>query len=559
MDDSSGWSVRMVFSPDSQNLALSWTWQAGCMVGNDQWVHVYSARGGGAVGDFTVFNSSVWGMTGSWSPTGKYLAVHADDDYTSGITVWNVEMGAVSDAQVADLQSGTAVAWLPDGTRFAVLNGQTIDIWDAATATRLTGYALPMDYANRLKISRDGTLAAIGSYRDPHVLVLNIVRGEIVAQWEQAGELVGFGTDNNTVIAGLGMQNSLAVWQPDAPAQPIAHLQGATGINSLAWSPDGAQILSTVGAHYGHRDGLVNWDVPTLTANFAASGTAYVDWVSGDADNVHVDWSSDGRLAAISTVPEYDATPQLTVIDVPNRAVLYTIKNITPLQAEFSPDGSRIAVRDTRNRIMIYAAANGERIGGVDAVQQPIDMTWSPDGTQIAVASVDYDDVWLNYDDTGKVHVFDAASGGVLYELGGITGPALSVAWSPDGARIAASNNTDVAIWNTGAAKSEPDLWLYSLIEREEFSRLGFTDIAFSPDGMMIAGAYGMPITRWYCNGCGYGDRGQVMVWNSYTAERMYRFDGHADEVQTVAFSPDGTRLASGSLDGTILLWDVTR
>jgi len=33
---------------------------------------------------------------------------------------------------------------------------------------------------------------------------------------------------------------------------------------------------------------------------------------------------------------------------------------------------------------------------------------------------------------------------------------------------------------------------------------------------------------------------------------------GHTDNVYAVAFSSDGTRLASGSLDGTVRLWDMT-
>ena len=33
---------------------------------------------------------------------------------------------------------------------------------------------------------------------------------------------------------------------------------------------------------------------------------------------------------------------------------------------------------------------------------------------------------------------------------------------------------------------------------------------------------------------------------------------GHADVVWSVSFSPDGTLLASGSLDGTLKLWDMS-
>ncbi len=48
-----------------------------------------------------------------------------------------------------------------------------------------------------------------------------------------------------------------------------------------------------------------------------------------------------------------------------------------------------------------------------------------------------------------------------------------------------------------------------------------------------------------------------IMVWEVATGENIATFWGHPTDVQDLAFSPDGTLLASGSYDGTILLWDM--
>ena len=49
-----------------------------------------------------------------------------------------------------------------------------------------------------------------------------------------------------------------------------------------------------------------------------------------------------------------------------------------------------------------------------------------------------------------------------------------------------------------------------------------------------------------------------IRLWNVATGENIHTFWGHTTDVQSLAFSPDSTLLASGSVDGTILLWDVT-
>jgi WD40 repeat protein len=69
------------------------------------------------------------------------------------------------------------------------------------------------------------------------------------------------------------------------------------------------------------------------------------------------------------------------------------------------------------------------------------------------------------------------------------------------------------------------------------------TSVAYSPNGKYIASG---------------SDDGTVRVWDATTATLRHTLTGHDSRVTSVSFSPDGKYIASGSYDWTVRVWDAT-
>src|SRR6266702_70970 len=149
-----------------------------------------------------------------------------------------------------------------------------------------------------------------------------------------------------------------------------------------------------------------------------------------------------------------------------------------------------------------------------------LNVAWSPDGRMVASGGRD-----------SSVQVWNTQTGKRLLVYQGHTDVITSVSWSPDCSRIASAGyDTTIQVW---AASSGKRLLLYQ----------GHTDavygVAWSPDGSRIASS---------------GDDGTVQVWDGVTGSHVFTLLTEADGV---AWSPDGTQLASSGLDGMVKVWQV--
>ena len=158
-------------------------------------------------------------------------------------------------------------------------------------------------------------------------------------------------------------------------------------------------------------------------------------------------------------------------------------------------------------------------------------MAFSTDGQRLASAYGD-----------GTVKVWDAATGEETRTLKGHSGRVIDVAFSRDGQRLASAGLEDgtVRVWEATTGHEIRTLETIA------------TAVDFSPDGQRLASA---------------GLDGTVRVWDCATGQEALALKGTssvfkgnfsvANAVPSVAFSPDGQRLASASADGTVKLWDV--
>ena len=463
----------------------------------------------------------------AYSPDGERIAAAGSD---GTVRVWDLRTGALAHWPGAHAPAPFGVRkvrFSPDGKRLASTgaNGR-VNLWDATSGRVVVPLRGHGDLVIGVAFSPDGTHLATGSF-DRTVRVWDVATGQpagagVLRGHDGAIWGVAFSPDGRW-LASSSADPSVKLWDWNSGEELRTLRCHGGAVHDVAFSPDGTRLATA-----GHDLTVKLWDLAELPEARILSG--HTGPVNGVA------FHPAGRVLATAG---QDRTVKLWDVPSGQARTLAGGHDAAVLCVAFSPGGETLASGDKHGVVRLWETTPG-RMGRAlpdDHGGEVAALAFRPDGAYLAAAGKD-----------GGVRVWEVKTWRKVRTDTDHRRAVTSVAYSPDGAYLASGSEDRKVIVRDATGR---------VASSDEGHTCFVHSLAYSPDGRYFSAATA-PGPRDPAEALlvSVGGDGTLVIWDKAT-DRKLPIQAHAADIWSVAFSPDGARLASASIDRTVKVWDV--
>jgi WD40 repeat protein/serine/threonine protein kinase len=525
----------VAFSPDGRQLVTGST---------DQTARIWDAASGKEIRILVGHLDEVYSV--AYSKDGRRILTGSRDRTAR---IWD----ATSGEQIVELQGHnrgvTRASFSPDDKRIvtASLDG-TVRVWDSATGTNLLTSTESTPDIWFAVFSPDGHRILAGGKSDA-VRILDASSAKDLTPLKSLGNpyCIAFSHDGKRMLIGNHGHKPAVLFDAESGNELFAFKGHSGEINAMAFSPDGALIITASDDHT-----VKIWDASHGTETPTLHGHTSWIWslvlspdgkrvLTGSFDHTAKLWDAITGRELVTLPPRdigrilgvaYSADGRLVAIHSDHTACVYETENWKELVSRRQTNGVGWLAFAPNGQLMVCAWRELRAWDPVTGRDLGVVFKGTPD----PMGAISPDQRLLVTVDPHRTRtkVWEVSSGKELLTLTGAQpGPFDLMNFSPDSRRIAAAGPDGTCV-------------LWNAANGEEIFRLrgqaGIASVAFTLDERRI-------ITGGYSS--------TAKVWESATGKALLTLKGHTAAVQSLAVSSDGQRIVTGSLDNSIKIWEA--